>query len=73
MKLMKYQKRQKIALSFASLDFFLKKFCYEVIVKQFFYKRSANHYSPHRGLRLEFRTNHATCLIRANSASFLWN
>jgi len=25
MKLMKYQKRQKIALSFASLDFFFKK------------------------------------------------
>ena len=24
--------------------FFLKNLCYEVIVKQFFYKRSSNHY-----------------------------
>jgi hypothetical protein len=49
--LVKQNKKLKFTLSFASPDFFSKKkLCYEVIVKQIFYKRSTNHYCRKQGL-----------------------
>jgi hypothetical protein len=43
---MKQKKKEKnYAVFYVAGFFFLKKFCYEVIVKQKIYKRPANHYS----------------------------
>jgi hypothetical protein len=44
--LMKQKKRENLLRNLHRRIFFLKFFCYEVIVKQIFKERPANYYSP---------------------------
>jgi hypothetical protein len=64
--LMKQKKKAKICFVIYIAGFFLIFFCYEVIVKQIFYKRSANHYSG-KITEPSFRASRSVCMPQPGS------